>query len=198
VSPSLILSALRVALEPRIVAAGGTLETAMDLEDAHDRLATAPDRWRVILTLVRGDALGEQKNVELLNLLAVVQAHRGMSSTKKNKEDGPLLEKLEKVRGLIAAVRFALPPVLPATVPTFQHPEIDCAGFRRKSWYRLIDPDYPTRQLAAEFTMWYVPTGEPEIIVSIAPASGGSGGNAVKLHDGSDLKLHSGASMQRH
>lgn len=194
-TPARILAATAAALSPLIAEEGGTLETAMDLEDAHERLKIGPDRWRVILTAVRGDAIGSTHRTENLTVMAVVQAHKGMSVTVKNKHDGPLMERLEKVRGWISAIRFALPAVSPATVPTFQHPEIDCKGYQRKNWYRLVDPDYPTRQLAAEFTITHAP--DP-VQALIAPLDVTTIGNPLMLHSGQPVQLHDGQEMQLH
>lgn len=156
-----LIAALEGYLTPLVVAAGGTVETANDLEDTHDRLKAGPDRWRVLLTALRGDMRGSTRRAEELVLLAVVQAAKGLKADKKA-DDGPLLEKLEDVRGWISGARFA------STGGTHQHSEIDAEGFVKRSWYRLVDPDYPTRQLAAEFTIVIAPDPVTPAVVVVA------------------------------
>ncbi len=159
-----LLTALEGYLKPLVTAAGGTVETAEHLEDCHDKLAIGPDRWRVILTAVRGDAIGGTKRMETLQLLAVVQASKGLQAD-RNADGGPLLEKLEDVRGWICGARFAA--AVETGPPTHQHPEIACEGFKRRNWYRLVDPSYPTRQLAAEFTIDIAPDGYAAAVVPV-------------------------------
>ncbi|NBW10990.1 MAG: hypothetical protein EBR82_23465 [Caulobacteraceae bacterium] len=131
-----------------MTAAGGTLDLSETPSDTLSQLKAGPSRWRVILQWLRETALGETRSVSDLSFLVIVQQARGLSvqpgadvqTTRAG--DAALLAQFHRVVSWVRALRLS-------------HPQIDERGPQYQSAYWLYEPDCPTRQIAAEFSIGY-------------------------------------------
>ncbi len=74
-----LLTALRTALTPRVLAAGGLLETPASLPEARAFLAAAPRRWRLILLWEGyGSHPAAREGMTTHQISAVIQAPSGL------------------------------------------------------------------------------------------------------------------------
>ena len=179
-----ILNSLAAYLQPIIEAEKGVFEPSGTVEDTLAKLQQAPGRWRCILQWQREDDLGVSKAVTSMTILVIVQQARGLAIAKgkdvsTNRAGDPsILDRAEFVRDLVRGARFV-------------HDQLD-KGFLGKASYWLVDPKFPTRQLAMEFTISYGRGPTPVVQVDLLSSEtlGLHGGGAFGLHDGSNLNLH--------
>lgn len=180
-----ILNSLAAYLQPVIEAEKGIFEASGTVEDTLAKLQQAPGRWRVILQWQREDDLGQNKAVTNMTILVVIQQSRGLAIAKgadvagSRAGDPSILDRAEFIRDLVRGARFV-------------HPQIDANGFLGKGSYWLVDPRFPTRQKAMEFTLTYGrgPTTLLEVPLISSEQLGLHGGGVFGLHDGSALGTH--------
>lgn len=108
-----LINAVSDALEERVTAAGGTLEIAESLEEAHAFLESAPKKWRLILHW-EGYGPHDKSRLGMTHhqIATVIQQAKGLGQrgrTLTNVSPGgaiPFSERLAQVIGWMTAMRF--------------------------------------------------------------------------------------------
>lgn len=175
-----ILTAVESHLRPLVVAQSGVLDLSETPQDTLSRLKAGPARWRCILQWLREDAVGEMRGAVDLRILVVVQQSKGLD-VKPGRDvqttragDSALLARWHQVCSWVRGLRL-------------QHPQIDCRGWHLGSAYWLFDPDFPTRQIAGEFSLVYG-LGPIDLAEVVVPERWGTEeGDAMVTEEGDPL-----------
>ncbi len=142
-----LFNALAAYLEPKVKAARGVFAPAETVAETLAMLAQGPGQWRCILQWQREEPTGNRGEMEMRFLVIVQQAKGlgvmpGADMMTDRAGDDPLLKRANKVWRWMRAI-------------TFDNADIDRTPVAQGKTQWLTDPNFPTRQISAEFGIRY-------------------------------------------
>lgn len=154
-----LLLALEGYLKPIIEANNGVFELSGTPESTLAMLRTGPQKWRCILQWLREDQIGTSSAMVMRFLVIVQQAkslaaQAGADISRDRSGDPAILSRLTDVCDALRACKL-------------QSNQIDPRDINPHSKYWLTDESFPSRQMAAEFSIAFGADALPDAKVKV-------------------------------
>jgi DNA-binding transcriptional LysR family regulator len=154
-----ILRALYAYLQPLCAAAQGDCELSGTPQHTLSLLRAGPSRWRLIIQW-QNERQVSQSSASTLTFIIVVQQAKGLAAlpgadvANDRAGDPALLERLEQAITWVRAAKL-------------KHPQIDPRDMNPKAAQFIVDPESPTRQAMAEFSLVYGRDAVEDVTVAV-------------------------------